>query len=919
MTERALAAPSISEEFISFKAMMNSNNRIEGEGNNYILNSENNILHGNLKRRIKQEEQIAEYIIKIKSERERNHPLTRVGNFLNHGVFKVVGKLSQLLAFKDDLEFIGNYEERFKSILDFAEIEHISIQYLNSSKRSLTTPRYLRASISLTHSLDSLTTEQQNESAQQIANNLNELLGSQLIKGRDFFPIEVISDSHFEIQFSPLVSARVGQTLKSHPNVHYVEKVHQLGFFNKNGVSISQSVNANSVARASPFYDLGIYGEGQIIGLSDTGIDHDHCFFRDSSNVNVFDENHRKIVSYNTITFQFNNQKITTDFKDDVSGHGTHVAGSISGSMENTDFSDTVNQYHGMAPASKLFFVDMKDSNNDNMFMSNDLTVLFKQGYNYGARIFSNSYGTSASVYVTCSYDCKNCRVVNAFDSFNSGDSITDAQCNRLFGSETCCSITNFYTSSAYNLDKYLWDKQDAVILFAAGNDGALAKQGTLTEQSNSKNIISVGSSRSSNSGILTSLYYEDYYTKIKEASLNFAGPEECCLSLSTNVRSYCCPSYVENQFKDTKAYNEMNIASFSSRGPADGGRIKPDLVAVGENIVSAHSDGIITTNQCGTGRPKEGNDAALLSKRGTSMSTPLMAGAAALIRQYLQKNRGVSNPSGPLIKALLVQSAVPSKGTVSLNGDETDRVELNAYFQPNPVEGHGIVSLGSLLKTETGNDVGLTFFENSFTASSQSFKLCYKVESASWIKATLAWYDYPSDISSFVPLINNLDLIVNTFTTDGTSFKNLVVYGGNDLGAVDTVNNLEKVIVNSLGAASYVSVAVYMNQLASVTTSQPYALVLTSTNGTLVQVNEAFCTYSKDVPPRAFRPNIVAAIVIPIVFVIVFTIIVIIIIIVILILRFTKKNEIQRKKSVNAAAISESVMPEMQDFTPTY
>ena len=469
MTEKALATPSISEEFISFKAMMNSNNRIEGEGNNYMLNSENNILHGNLKRRIKQEEQIAEYIIKIKSERERNHPLTRVGNFLNHGVFKVVGKLSQLLAFKDDLEFIGNYEERFKSILDFAEIEHISIQYLNSSKRSLTTPRYLRASISLTHSLDSLTTEQQNESAQQIANNLNELLGSQLIKGRDFFPIEVISDSHFEIQFSPLVSARVGQTLKSHPNVHYVEKVHQLDFFNKNGVSISQSVNANSVARASPFYDLGIYGEGQIIGLSDTGIDHDHCFFRDSSNVNIFDENHRKIVSYNTITFQFNNQKITTDFKDDVSGHGTHVAGSISGSMENTDFSDTVNQYHGMAPASKLFFVDMKDSNNDNMFMSNDLTVLFKQGYNYGARIFSNSYGTSASVYVTCSYDCKNCRVVNAFDSFNSGDSITDAQCNRLFGSETCCSITNFYTSSAYNLDKYLWDKQDAVILFAAG------------------------------------------------------------------------------------------------------------------------------------------------------------------------------------------------------------------------------------------------------------------------------------------------------------------------------------------------------------------------------------------------------------------------------------------------------------------
>ena len=65
-------------------------------------------------------------------------------------------------------------------------------------------------------------------------------------------------------------------------------------------------------------------------------------------------------------------------------------------------------------------------------------------------------------------------------------------------------------------------------------------------------------------------------------------------------------------------------MASFSSCGPTDDGRIKPEVTVPGSSIVSAANDGNITTNNCNT-----------RSMSGTSMATPGAAGLTALIRQY--------------------------------------------------------------------------------------------------------------------------------------------------------------------------------------------------------------------------------------------------------------------------------------------
>jgi subtilisin family serine protease len=83
-------------------------------------------------------------------------------------------------------------------------------------------------------------------------------------------------------------------------------------------------------------------------------------------------------------------------------------------------------------------------------------------------------------------------------------------------------------------------------------------------------------------------------------------------------------------------------LAEFSSRGPRVDGGLKPDITAPGEDIVAANSaDGFL-------GEPGE----AYTSLSGTSMATPHVAGAAAILAQ----RRPQLPPAG--LKALLMGSA---------------------------------------------------------------------------------------------------------------------------------------------------------------------------------------------------------------------------------------------------------------------
>ena len=148
-------------------------------------------------------------------------------------------------------------------------------------------------------------------------------------------------------------------------------------------------------------------------------------------------------------------------------------------------------------------------------------------------------------------------------------------------------------------------------------------------------------------------------------------------------------------------------MAPFSSNGPAFDGRFGIDVVAPGMFIFSASA-----------GQPGGGSSCQFKDSAGTSMATPVVAGNAALVRQYFMdgfypsgKKRSSDGfiPMGALVKAVLINSGHYIKG-------EYAGSTLNA--EPSIDQGFGLVQLTNtlVLDGQTADDRKL-FVDGSFSA----------------------------------------------------------------------------------------------------------------------------------------------------------------------------------------------------------
>jgi hypothetical protein len=221
------------------------------------------------------------------------------------------------------------------------------------------------------------------------------------------------------------------------------------------------------------------------------------------------------------------------------------------------------------------------------------------------------------------------------------------------------------YDQSAKEIDDMVWNKPDLVICFAAGNDGidvnhnGVVDQKSVGSQSAAKNCITVGAS-------------ESVRPRVKPTFVTYGDVRPA--SFPTNpLRS------------DPMANNDAGMAAFSSRGPTQEGRIKPDVVAPGTSILSTRS------RAAGPASPDFGtsSDPLFFFDTGTSMATPLTAGCVAVIRETLVKN-GTPKPDAALVKALLINGADELFGQYSPS---------EAGPSPNFNSGWGLVDLaGSII-----------------------------------------------------------------------------------------------------------------------------------------------------------------------------------------------------------------------------
>lgn len=369
---------------------------------------------------------------------------------------------------------------------------------------------------------------------------------------------------------------------------------------------------------------LGLFGSGQIVAVADSGLD------VGTTEAGMSADFAGRIIAGQAICANFIGGRTTWN---DFLGHGTHVTGSVLGSGflsgSNPAAHQYTNSFAGLAPEAQLVFQSIDNAPGDGLeCVPNDLsTYLIGPAYGLGARVHTNSWGGPT------------------------GGTLFDPQ----YGG---------YTLNSQSADQAAWNYENMLILFAAGNSGVdddsngKVDPDSIGSPGTAKNVVTVGASENDRP-IFSTTWGNAWPSDYPAAPI--AG--------------------------DRLANDPDGMAAFSSRGPTDDGRVKPDLVAPGTYIISdrSHDPGADT----GWGE----YDANYIYDGGTSMATPLTAGAAALVREWLVDIRNISNPSAALMKAVLINGAADMSP-----GQYTSPQEIPSV-RPNNVSGWGRVDLAESLK----------------------------------------------------------------------------------------------------------------------------------------------------------------------------------------------------------------------------
>ncbi len=508
-------------------------------------------------------------------------------------------------------------------------------------------------------------------------------------------------------------------------------------------------------ARSEGVWDYGLRGQGRVACVQDTGCD--------TGNLATLNRDFGippRIVGH----FGYNSAPAgpdPTQSKDwsDYNGHGTFTSGQVMGDGYNSP----LGQYSGVAPEAGLVVQRGLGYLNPGL----------PDSYGLGARVHSNSWGSSIDTYT--------------------------AECQ--------------YT------DQFVWDNPDMVVCISAGNSGpGTSTLGTPSVAKNDMSVAAGGNNRPSTS--LTNIANPGdtilWVTSNAGFNLNASRSNRVMIAGDNpgedEFRTYTARiggnriridaplTYSHSVGRRVHEVHAEVVARFSSRGPTPDTRIKPDITGPGANVMGIEA---YTTTYS--------------EASGTSMSCPNVAGCSVLAQQWLDEVELHGEPSAALVKALL------------LNGSRDIREDYDGtpLFTPSYIGGWGYVDLyDTLFPTAPTRRDYSDYKPGVVTGQRVGFPI---MAGPGTFKVNLVWSDYPSIPGALTHLVNDLDLVVES--PGGDIYRGNQYVGGigfssdSEINATstDTANNVEGVTINnSLETGMYM---VYVDAANVPQGPQPFAV----------------------------------------------------------------------------------------------
>jgi len=235
------------------------------------------------------------------------------------------------------------------------------------------------------------------------------------------------------------------------------------------------------------------------------------------------------------------------------------------------------------------------------------------------------------------------------------------------------------------------------------------------------------------------------------------------------------------NQVTSYSSPGDVTMSSFSSWGPADDGRIKPDIVGKGVSVYSTDDD----------------NNSDYRTLSGTSMSAPNVTGTCALLQQHYQNTHSAASMRSATLKGLALHTAD----------------EAGSAVGPDYTYGWGLMNAERAAELISYDSYGNNIIDEQVLSNGGTYTRSINSDGSKPLRVTICWTDPKGTPVSSNYLNNRTAMLVNDLdlklTENSTTYYPWNLDPDNPSNAAtnigeNNIDNVEQVYIASPTAGTY-------------------------------------------------------------------------------------------------------------------